>query len=85
MVFAHQHKTGNIIRHSSSTAREIVKEKCAFCDVMQHNSMTLGDNDMPGSDFNVSPVFYPPTYQFKSLSIILSYGRAPPVLNIRLG
>ena len=78
MVYAHQHKTGSINRHSSSNGKETVKEKCAFCDVMQHNNMAIESSAVVYSNYYVAHVFQPLVYNFKSLSLILSCGRAPP-------
>jgi hypothetical protein len=85
MVYAHQHlvyknsgKSYDICKHQP---RETVTEKCSICDAMHHTSMvnhaTIFFNELTA----IGHVFKTFDYNFKSISLINSGGRAPPVLN----
>jgi len=77
-VYAHRHNGfGNTTRATHGT---IVVEKCQLCDAMHHSSMNR----------HAPPVFTAPVavadhiykqgkYDFISISLILSSGRAPPL------
>jgi hypothetical protein len=85
MVYAHQHK---LIQGEKQTytvnkqhPKQILTEKCQLCDAMHHNSMVIN------SQANFTPVtvanyvYKSPVYNFTSLALILSGGRAPPFAN----
>lgn len=82
MVYAHQHR----LMHSEKQTfwakkpqpRQTLAEKCQLCDAMHHNSIVTGGhlhfNSIPVSDC----IYISPVYNFTSLALILSGGRAPP-------
>jgi hypothetical protein len=83
MVYAHQHKLiqgtkqTHLVNKQQST-QQTLTEKCQLCDAMHHNSMLVGGhlyfNSIAISDF----IYISPVYNFTSLALILSGGRAPP-------
>ena len=86
MVFAHQHNITKSIHASNckdchSTAKQSFKEKCQLCDSMHHNHMVLLTNNYYCSFNAVKQLFVTFQYDFKSIGLILSPGRAPPVLS----
>jgi uncharacterized membrane protein len=79
-VFSHQHKVNTIVHKAHYPAgRQIITEKCQLCDAMHSNSMAINTHAevtyLALSNYDYKSV----TYQFVSLSLILSTGRAPPV------
>jgi hypothetical protein len=85
MVYAHQHK---LIQGAKQTylakqqqPKQILTEKCQLCDAMHHNSMVMA------GQVNFSPVaaanyvYKSSVYNFTSLALVLSGGRAPPFAN----
>ena len=77
-VYAHQHK---IVAGITKTAgqRTVVSEKCQLCDAMHHNSMLIGKHTY-FTPVVVNNHFYKQgQYDFVSIALILSPGRAPPV------
>jgi len=86
MVFAHQH---NIIKtiHAKNctdchnTSKQEFKEKCQLCDSMHHTDMVM-PGDIQYTTFSPSNhSFVTFEYDFKSMSLVLSQGRAPPVVS----
>jgi hypothetical protein len=85
MVYAHQHKLIPGAKQTYSAKqqqpKQILTEKCQLCDAMHHNSMVIN------SGGNFTPVvvtcyvYKSPEYNFTSLALILSGGRAPPLAN----
>jgi len=87
MVYAHQHylnKPGTVYHITSKDVKETVKEKCSFCDAMHCNAMVKANGIFFNPDFVSTYTFKPFKYSFKSLSLILSCGRAPPFANFIL-
>ena len=86
MVFAHQHNITKSIHTSNcqdchNTAKQSFKEKCQLCDSMHHTHMELLSNVYYIRFISVEQVFIPIRYDFKSIGLILSPGRAPPVVS----
>ena len=86
MVYAHQHYinkgtyTLNKCHSQKSSAHTIVSEKCALCDSMHHVGMDI-TNTAAYHNVLVSTTFVYKTfqYEFTSIALILSPGRAPPI------
>jgi len=82
MVYAHQHNVGQAtIKNYSgpkNTSGQTVSEKCQLCDVMHHNTMVVASHVYNSPAATVTPVFYVFVYNFTSIQLILSCGRAPP-------
>jgi hypothetical protein len=77
-VYAHQHKVFAGVT-KSATQRTVVSEKCQLCDAMHHNSM-LTHKHTYVTPVVVTDHFYKPgQYDFVSIALVLSAGRAPPV------
>jgi len=77
-VYAHQHKafTGTT---KTAAHHTVVSENCRLCDAMHHNSM-LTHSQTYFSPVVVTGHFYKQgQYDFISIALILSPGRAPPV------
>jgi hypothetical protein len=75
-VYAHQHKTfAHITRTTHGT---VVTEKCQLCDAMHHNSMIQQLPAVFAPMQVIDHVYKPGNYDFISISLILSAGRAPP-------
>lgn len=86
MVFAHQHNITKTIHTSNcddchNTAKQTFKEKCALCDSMHHTNMELLSNDYHTPSLSIGHVFVTFQYDFKSIALILSSGRGPPVVS----
>jgi hypothetical protein len=85
MVYAHQHKLIQRVKQTYSANKQLPKqtitEKCRLCDAMHHNSMVIA------GEANFIPVvvadyvYQSSEYNFTSLALILSGGRAPPLAN----
>lgn len=82
MVYSHQHALiKGITKHNHlAEGRQTVKEKCLMCDAMHHTDAVAVSNTsflipLVTSDH----VFKPGDYDFISIALILSAGRAPPV------
>ena len=88
MVYAHQHYI-NRSAHASvkchdpkSTSHTTVSEKCAICDIMHHVNMAFaGTTTHPTILTSTTFVFNTFEYDFTSMALILSKGRAPPVVS----
>ncbi|MEO6633798.1 MAG: hypothetical protein ABIN13_18795 [Mucilaginibacter sp.] len=84
MVYVHQHKlvkTSGIYVVSHNQSKQTVSEKCQLCDAMHHTSMIAGSNAFFTHTVVVDCVYQSPVYNFTSLALILSGGRAPPTAN----
>lgn len=82
MIYAHQHNIIKGHQHAYSIkqlpAKQTVAEKCQLCDAMHHTNMV-----MSATIFHVvvavsGHVYKNVEYNFTSLALILSGGRAPP-------
>ena len=84
MVSVHQHliltKSQVSFTHSKKvpSARHTVQEKCYYCDAMHHNAMTI-DHQTYFSPVVTGHAYRVGDYNFISIALILSAGRAPPV------
>jgi hypothetical protein len=82
MVYAHQHNvvngTGRFYIVSKNIPRQTLKEKCALCDVMHHNSMATTAQVYLKPATVAGHVFKSETYNCVSIRLILTGGRAPP-------
>ncbi|MGZ3777257.1 MAG: hypothetical protein ACXVI9_06600 [Mucilaginibacter sp.] len=76
-VYAHQHKTrAHVTRAAHST---VLTEKCQLCDAMHHNSMIQHSPTVFNAKVVTDHVYKQCTYDFVSIALILSAGRAPPI------
>jgi hypothetical protein len=83
MVYVHQHKlikaSGTyVVSHNES--KQTVSEKCQLCDAMHHTSMVVGSIVFFSYPVVADYVYKSPVYNFTSLALILSGGRAPPLV-----
>ncbi|MFI5162048.1 MAG: hypothetical protein ACHQHN_12275 [Sphingobacteriales bacterium] len=77
-VYAHQHKVFRCIT-KTATQRTVVSENCQLCDAMHQNNMML-DTHTYFSPVVITTHFYKQDqYDFISIALILSAGRAPPI------
>ena len=85
MVYAHQHKVINVnaVSHNiyKNFPQKTVSEKCYMCDVMHHNSMVAMSYTYLNAVIVAGHVFKSFEYNFTSIQLILSGGRAPPISN----
>ncbi len=83
-VYIHQHKiiAGSGPRsyhHNASQPRTTVQENCSLCDAMHHTNAVI-DQQVYVSPNLITQHFYKAyNYDFVSIALILSAGRAPPV------
>ena len=82
MVYAHQHPGGGQAVKISAVAKaapnQSVKEKCDLCDLMLHNAMIASHQVYFNPVCVIGHVFTSREYNFTSIQLILSGGRAPP-------
>jgi hypothetical protein len=87
MVYAHQHNVVKSAAKSSGILKNIphqtVSEKCYLCDVMHHNAMVTNTQVYLNPVAVAGHVFKNVAYSFTSIQLILSGGRAPPMLNYK--
>lgn len=87
MVYSHQHHitVGKVKPYSISKnkTQTTVTEKCELCDVMHHNVMVTSVQVYFTPAIATSYVFKGFEYNFTSIQLILSSGRAPPVSNYK--
>ncbi|PAW92505.1 hypothetical protein CKK33_02930 [Mucilaginibacter sp. MD40] len=84
MVYAHQHHVNKQShmeadaggKHHSSS--QVLKEKCEICDSMHHSFMELVKPQFAFYNANAGQAYLLQLYQFESIGLILSSGRAPP-------
>jgi len=88
MVYVHQHnilqKTGisqNISKNQPKPGLT-VQEKCYMCDAMHHTLATLTHQTWFIPTVSSLHVFKVGDYNFVSIALVLSSGRAPPVTAI---
>jgi hypothetical protein len=88
MVYAHQHnilkKAGITFNVSKNQPRPAitVQEKCYMCDAMHHNAMEITHAVYYSPVVVTSHVYKTGDYNFISIALVLSAGRAPPVTAI---
>ena len=75
-VYAHQHKTS--VRITRAAHGAVITEKCQLCDAMHHNSMIQHAPQVFAAIHVTDHVYKQDKYDFVSISLILSSGRAPP-------
>jgi hypothetical protein len=86
MVYVHQHNivknTGNASSVSKNQPRPpvAVQEKCYMCDAMHHTAMTLSQHSYFNPIVATEHVYTVGDYDFISIALILSSGRAPPAI-----
>jgi hypothetical protein len=84
MIYAHQHnivkRTAKTYRISKNIPQQTVKEKCYLCDAMHHNVMATTSQVYFNPVAVVGYIFKSVEYNFRSIQLILSSGRAPPML-----
>lgn len=85
MVYTHQHKVAKNTCKPAFVAKNIpqqtVAEKCYLCDVMHHNVMVNTQKVYFNPAIGAIHVFKSVAYNFTSIQLILSGGRAPPTSN----
>ena len=85
MVYAHQHfiNKGNYsINHPVKTSsKTTLSEKCPICDSMHHVNMELTKQVCLSMFTSTSFLFKTFQYDFTSIALILSQGRAPPAVS----
>jgi len=84
MVYAHQHKiiAGNSYksqRNVKNQARTIVQEKCSMCDAMHHTNAVISHHTYFSPNIVTKHFYQVYNYDFISIALVLSAGRAPPV------
>jgi hypothetical protein len=81
-VWSHQHAflQGSVNSHSQNIPHKtVISENCQLCDAMHHNAMAVFSIAY-FEPITVSKYFYKDArYQFTSIALILSGGRAPPM------
>lgn len=83
MVYAHRHQIvkGNNTHHLvKNTSRQSVTEKCFLCYVMHHNVTVTAATANFDAIAVLSHTFKNLVYNFTSIQLILSPGRAPPAV-----
>jgi len=87
MVYSHTHNLPGIAGKTQpvtkSTAQTTVTEKCSLCDVMHHNAMVKATPVYFAPAAVCALVFKSTDYNFTSIQLILSGGRAPPSSNYK--
>jgi hypothetical protein len=84
-VYTHQHKI-NASHNSKShgvvknLSRTIVQEKCSVCDAMHHTNAIINQVTYFNPNIVTKHFYRVYNYDFVSIALILSAGRAPPVL-----
>jgi len=81
MVYAHQHNIRSSAYHTNkaSSTQQTVTEKCQLCDAMHHNGMTTTDHQYFVPAVAADHFYKQGKYDFVSIALILSPGRAPPL------
>jgi hypothetical protein len=85
VVYAHQHKINAGSGHQTHSpvknqSAQTVQEKCGLCDAMHHVNAVL-DSAVSFNPNIVTNHFYQVyNYDFISIALVLSAGRAPPVI-----
>ena len=84
MVYVHQHNIVqksvsiyNVAKNQSKPAA-IIQEKCYMCDAMHNNAMTISHFVCFDPIVVTAHIFKVGDYDFVSIALILSAGRAPP-------
>ncbi|MCC8425037.1 hypothetical protein [Mucilaginibacter sp. UR6-11] len=83
-VYTHQHKviagiaakTRGVAKNQSRT---VVQEKCSMCDAMHHTNAVINTYTYFSPNIVTKHFYRVYNYDFVSIALILSAGRAPPV------
>jgi hypothetical protein len=80
-MYAHYHKVSKAVSHilAHSHAKTTLSEKCQLCDAMHNTKMVQGDHNFAMPVVAAMHFYKPGNYDFVSIGLILSSGRAPPV------
>ena len=84
MMYVHQHyslqKTGISTSFSKNQPKPVatVQEKCYMCDAMHHTTMVIGQQVYFNPVIVSCYIYKVGDYNFISIALILSAGRAPP-------
>jgi hypothetical protein len=80
VLYGHQHKfNAPISKAQGSSQQQTITEKCQLCDAMHHNNMVISHHVYFQPALISNPIYVPDTYDFVSISLILSAGRSPPL------
>ncbi|HTH82234.1 MAG TPA: hypothetical protein VL490_04845 [Mucilaginibacter sp.] len=84
VVYAHQHKitAGNgtkTYRPANAQAGTTIQEKCALCDAMHHTNAVMSTYAYVSPNIVTKHFYRVYNYDFISIALVLSAGRAPPV------
>ncbi|MGN6640210.1 MAG: hypothetical protein ACTHJ8_14975 [Mucilaginibacter sp.] len=80
VVYTHRHFSGAVYSsHKTSTHQTTVTDKCQLCDAMHHNSMVIDTHHYTEPVVTSTYLYKQGKYDFVSISLILSSGRAPPI------
>jgi hypothetical protein len=84
-VYSHQHKiitscVSKTHRHANHQTGPIVQEKCSACDAMHHFSAVITPVTYISLNIVTNHFYQAYNYDFVSIALILSAGRAPPFL-----
>jgi len=86
MMYIHQHKilSGNgisstITKNQPRPATTVV-EKCYMCDALHNSAMAISQHVYVNTIVATGHIFRVGDYDFVSIALILSSGRAPPVM-----
>jgi hypothetical protein len=84
MVYAHQHKiitgnSGKAYHYPTDQQRTTIQEKCSLCDAMHHTNAVIKQHIYVSPNIVTNHFYTVYNYDFISIALILSSGRAPPV------
>ena len=85
IVYAHQHKIIAGSEHkvhglAKNQSNQTIQEKCALCDAMHHTDAVINTPFTFIANIVTKPFYKVYNYDFVSIALILSAGRAPPVV-----
>jgi hypothetical protein len=80
-VYAHYHpnRLGRYSFSKHQSTRTTISEKCQLCDAMHHSNISQNTHIYFVPLSTSEHIYKPGQYDFISISLILSSGRAPPV------
>jgi hypothetical protein len=84
VVYTHQHKIFARITAKTKTQklyipRATLQEKCSVCDAMHHINAVINHYVYFGPNIVTKHFYKACSYDFVSIALVLSAGRAPPV------
>lgn len=85
VVYAHQHRkiagsASNSHKWAKNQSHTVIQEKCALCDAMQHANAVINHYNYVSPNIVTNHFYTVYKYEFISIALVLSAGRAPPVL-----